>query len=474
MAQNDLQRSITTSTAKKLATTTKTAPQMGSITPRLLLKLLPWVQVDSGTYRVNRTKVELKKAERIEVEFFNGIPSFRVESFRRIPLFAHIEQDIVNRLAKKFQIETADLGGNLIEEGKYPQKFFIVARGQVEISSRGTHGEDLRIAILSEGEYFGEANLLSDKASSVTVKAITPAVFFTLNSNELEEIIRDIPTFREQFQKAIDEHLRLKATVNAHGEKHIDLVSGHEEYNIIPETYIDYEEEPREYPLNTLQTVVRVHTRVTDLHNNPYNQLEQQMRLSIESIKERQEWELINNRDFGLLASVEPGYRISPRYGSPTPDDLDELLSLVWKKPSFFLAHPRAVAAFERECTWRGVPPVTTVVFGVPVITWRGVPVIPSDKVEIRGQYLTNRGVGITNFILVRTGEQEQGVVGLHQAGIPGEIAPSLSARLMGLDKFAVASYLLTKYFSLASLTDDAVAVLENVEVGYYHDYNKR
>lgn len=55
-----------------------------------------------------------------------------------------------------------------------------------------------------------------------------------------------------------------------------------------------------------------------------------------------------------------------------------------------------------------------------------------------------------------------------------GEIAPSLSARLMGLDKFGVASYLLTKYFSLAALTDDAIAVLENVEVGYYHDYQHR
>ncbi|MFZ4724931.1 MAG: family 2B encapsulin nanocompartment shell protein [Paludibacter sp.] len=474
MAKNDLQRSITTATARQLATTTKTAPQMGSITPRLLLKLLPWVQVDSGTYRVNRTKVELKRAERIEVEFLEGVPAFRIESFRRIPLFSHIDEDIVNRLAKKFQIEQVELGGNLIKEGKDRQKFFIVAKGQVEILSKGTHGENLRIALLSEGEYFGEADIISDKHSSVTVRTITPGVFFTLNSTELESIIKEVPNFREQFQKAVDEHLRLKATVNTHGEKHIDLVSGHEEDNIIPETYIDYEESPREYSLNTLQTVVRVHTRVSDLYNNPYNQLEQQMRLSIESIKERQEWELINNVHFGLLSSVEPGYRISTRYGAPTPDDLDELLSLVWKAPSFFLAHPRAIAAFERECTWRGVPPVTSNIFGVPVITWRGVPIIPSDKVEIKGQYLTNRGVGTTSFILVRTGEVEQGIVGLHQSGIPGEIAPSLSARLMGLDKFGVASYLLTKYFSLASLTDDAIAVLENVEVGYYHDYQNR
>lgn len=473
MAKNDLQRSVTTATARQLANTTKTAPQMGSITPRLLLKVLPWVQVDSGTYRVNRTKVELKKAERIAIEYLEGTPAFRAESLRRIPLFSHIDENIVNRLAKRFAIEEVELGQNLINESD-DQKFFIVAKGQVEIISKGPHGEDLRIGILTQGEYFGEADLISDKPSSVTVRPITPGVFFTLNSKELETITKEVPDFREQFQKAVDEHLRLRATVNHHGEKHIDLVSGHEEDNIIPETYIDYEENPREYSLNTLQTVVRVHTRVSDLYNDPYNQLEQQVRLSIESIKERQEWELINNTTFGLLHSVEPGYRISTRYGSPTPDDLDELLSLVWKNPAFFVAHPRAIAAFERECTWRGVPPVTTNIHGVPVITWRGVPIIPSDKVEIKGQYLTNRGVGTTSIILFRTGEHEQGVVGLHQSGIPGEIALSLSARLMGLDKFGVASYLLTKYFSLASLTDDAVAVLENVEVGYYHDYQHR
>jgi hypothetical protein len=474
MAENNLQRSVTTATARKLANTTKTAPQMGSITPRLLLKLLPWTQVESGTYRVNRTKVELKKAERIQVDYFDGVPSFQAKNLRSIPLFSYIDESIVRRLAKGFETVEVALGDDLIKEGVDRQKFFIVASGQAEVLSRGQHGEELRIALLSEGEYFGESDLLNDTLSTVTVRSITPGVFFTLKSSELESLINEVPDFRNQFQNAVDEHLRLKATVNIHGEKHIDLVSGHEEDNIIPETYIDYEENPTEYSLNTLQTVVRVHTRVSDLFNNPFNQLEQQLRLSIESIKERQEWELINNKHFGLLASVDPGYRISTRYGAPTPDDLDELLSLVWKTPSFFIAHPRAIAAFERECTWRGVPPETTDLFGTKVILWRGVPIIPSDKVEIQGQYLTNRGVGTTSIILVRTGEKEQGVVGLHQTGIPGEIAPSLSARLMGLDKYGVASYLLTKYFSLAALTDDAIAVLENVEVGYYHDYQHR
>lgn len=474
MAESNLQRSVTTATARRLATTTKTAPQMGSITPRLLLKLLPWVQVSGGTFRVNRTKVELRKSERLPIQYLNGVPSFSAKSLKAIPLFSEFEDEIVNRLARSFETKELEIGQLFVEEGKDKQKFFIVANGQAEVISKGPHGEELRIALLGDGEYFGEADLLDDAESTVSVRAVTPTVFLGLKLKELEKFIKEVPDFRETFNKAVDKQLRLKATVNDHGEKHIDLVSGHEEDNIIPETYIDYEEQPTEYSLNTLQTVVRVHTRVSDLYNNPYNQLEEQLRLSIESIKERQEWELINNKNFGLLAAVNPAYRITTRYGSPTPDDLDELLSLVWKEPAFFIAHPRAIAAFERECTWRGVPPVTTDLFGTKVILWRGVPIIPSDKVEVEGQYLTGRGVGTTKIILVRVGEKSQGVIGLHQSGIPGEIAPSLSARLMGLDKFGVASYLLTKYFSLASLTDDAIAVLENVEVGYYHDYQHR
>ncbi len=41
----------------------------------------------------------------------------------------------------------------------------------------------------------------------------------------------------------------------------------------------------------------------------------------------------------------------------------------------------------------------------------------------------------------------------------------------MGINRKAIASYLISLYTSLAVLTEDAIAVLENVEVGKYHDY---
>ena len=473
MSEKLEQRSVTTIVARNLATTTKTVPQMGSITPRWLLKILPWVHVASGTYRVNRTKVELKKADRIEIDYHSGQASFKAEALRKVPLFSKLDSEFLERLATKFITEEVDLGNNLINEGDDQHKFFIIAHGQVEVISKGFHGEELRIALLSDGEYFGENEFIADKPSSVSIRTITQGVFLTISGKEFETIFSEIPNSRKNFDVAVEDYIRLRSSVNKHGERHIDLVSGLEEDHIIPETYVDYEHKPREYSLNAVQTIVRNHTRVSDLYNDPHNQLEQQLRLTIEGMKEKQEWELINNKEFGLLHAVDPSQRISTRYGTPTPDDLDDLLALVWKKPAFFLANPKAIAAFERECTWRGVPPVTINLFGSPVLTWRGVPIIPSDKLEVSG-HLASKGLGTTSILLVRVGEQEQGVVGLHQAGIPGEIAPSLSARLMGLDRLGVASYLLTLYFSLAVLADDALAVLENVEVGYYHDYQHK
>ena len=475
MSENNLlQRSVTTAVAKNLATTTKTSLKMMSITPRWLLSLLPWVQVDGGTYRVNRTKVELSRAERIEIELSEGAPTFSAESLRSVPVFARLPDTLISLMAAGFKTEQVSLGNKLVVEGAEENKFFIIAQGQVEVLSKGAHGSDLRLALLTEGEYFGEIELVTNRTSDVTVRTLTPCVLLTLSRKDLEKILKKTPSLNEEFKKVTDEHLELLTTVNKYGERNIDLVSGFAENIEIPETFVDYSATPREYALSSVQTVVRVHTRVSKLFNGPYNQLEEQLRLTIEGIKERQEWELINSTKFGLLHSAAPSQRISTRYGTPTPDDLDELLALVWKKPAFFLAHPKAIAAFARECTWRGVPPPTAGFFGTQVITWRGVPLIPCDKLEIKSRSQSNQWFGTSSIILVRVGEAEQGVVGLHQIGIPGEVLPGLSARLMKTDTLGVASYLLSLYFSLAVLTDDALAILENVEVGYYHDYEHR
>jgi hypothetical protein len=231
----------------------------------------------------------------------------------------------------------------------------------------------------------------------------------------------------------------------------------------LPEIYVDYDEKPREYALNAVTSVLDVQTRISDLYRSPHDQIREQLRLMIEKVKERQEMALINNTEYGLLNNVAPEMKVKSRTGAPTPDDLDELIAKVWKEPSFFLAHPRAIAAFGRECTRRGVPPPTITMFGSPFMTWRGIPIVPCAKLSVKAE--------TTDILLLRTGEKKQGVIGLFQPGLPGEVSPSLSVRFMGINHKAIASYLISLYCSIVVLTQDALGVLENVHVDKYYEY---
>src|SRR5262249_61156141 len=103
----------------------------------------------------------------------------------------------------------------------------------------------------------------------------------------------------------------------------------------------------------------------------------------------------------------------------------------VWKMPAFFVAHPRALAAFGRECNSAGTPLETGEMFGVAFIAWRGGPILPSDKLPITKS--KSPAHESTSILLMRVGEQEQGVVGLHQEGIGDEHLQSLAVRFMGI-----------------------------------------
>jgi hypothetical protein len=257
------------------------------------------------------------------------------------------------------------------------------------------------------------------------------------------------------------------------GNTPLDALCSQDPRNIeIPQGFVAYQKKPKEYQLVNVSTIVNVDTKISDVYSAPYDQISEQINLAMESLKERQESQFINNESYGLLHCAADSQRVKTLSGVTTPDDLDELLTKVWKEPSFFLAHPRAIAAFTRECTRQGLPPKTVNLNGGNFILWRGVPILPTDKLLIDGKKHPTVKNGKTNILLVRTGESRRGAIGLYQANVPGEMSRGLSVRFRGIDDNGVSSYLLSLYCSVAILAYDAVAVLEDVEVGKYHDYN--
>ncbi|MDR2655418.1 MAG: hypothetical protein LBC56_05000 [Oscillospiraceae bacterium] len=296
---------------------------------------------------------------------------------------------------------------------------------------------------------------------------------------QLADVFKTAPQFAAVTPRWLTRALEFKSLdsgiyrVNrvAEGETPLDMLCSQQPGDLeIPQGYIKYKTAPREYQLTAVSAILNIDTRISDIYSSPYDQAGEQIALAMESLKERQESQVINNESYGLLKNAAAGQRIRPIGKAPSPDDLDELISKVWKEPTFFLAHPRAIAAFGRECTRRGVPPAISGVYGGNFMTWRGIPILPTDKLFVDGRKKPEGKSGRTDILLVRTGEAKRGVIGLYQAGLPGERSRGLSVRLRGIDDKGIASYLLSLYCAVAILADDAVAVLENVEVGEYHD----
>lgn len=452
------QMSLATAAARQLATTTKTIPQMQGISSRWLLKVLPWVHVAGGTYRVNRRLSYTVGDGR--VSFTNAGAKVQVipQELCELPLLRGFEDvEVLTALANRFEQKEYKPGEVITQAGAEADSICLIAHGKVNKIGTGKYGEEAVLEVLADGDHYSyQALLESQDYWQFTVKAVTPCTIMLLRQSAFEAVVALSPSLQKHLEKF--KSLQSKKQ-DATGEAEIALAAGHHGEPVLPGTFVDYESTPREYELSVAQTVLQIHTRVADLFNDPMNQTEQQIRLTVEALKERKEHELINNPEFGLLHNADLKQRIHTRSGPPTPDDMDELLAVVWKEPSFFLANPRTIAAFGQECNRRGIYPTGIEMFGKLVPAWRGIPILPCGKIPISDSCTSS-------ILLMRAGEKNQGVVGLHHAGIPDEIEPSLSVRFMGINEKAIISYLVTTYFSAAVLVPDALGILENVEIG--------
>jgi CRP-like cAMP-binding protein len=456
-ATPDTPLSLSTAAARNLATTTKSQPQMRGITSRHLLRRLPWEEVSGGTYRVNR-RLSLSVGRGRVAFVQSGADDIRIvpETLREIPVMRGFTDDaLLAELASLFTPRDFRAGDVIAEAGHPVDEVYILAHGRVERTTIGAYGEPTLLGVLTDGAHLGDEVLLQDDPLwSATVKAATAGTLLAMQLADFARVRDAQPHLRDHIEEFV---ARTGRKMNSKGEAVVEIAAGHEGEVELAGTYVDYDLTPREYQLSLTQTILRVHSRVADLYNDPMDQVKEQLRLTIEEIRERQEWELLNNREFGLLHNAEYDQRISTWSGPPTPDDMDDLLSMR-RSTHMFLAHPKAIAAFGRECTRRGLYPDPVIVDGHSVPGWRGVPIFPCGKIGVEDGHTSS-------IVALRLGKAEQGVVGLRQTGIPDEYEPGLNVRFMGITDMAIIRYLVTAYYSVAVLVPDAIGILENVDV---------
>ena len=217
-------------------------------------------------------------------------------------------------------------GDIIVQVGQAADRLFSIAHGKVNKIGVGKYGDQPLLDMLADGDHFGDRVLVESESTwKFTIKAVTRCTVLALPQQAFRELLNQSGALQAQVEQF---RTRAQQPQNKDGEAAIALSAGHLAETQLPGTFVDYELSPREYPLSIAQTVLRVNTRVADLYNEPMNQTEQQLRLTVEALRERQEHDLIDNREFGLLHNADLKQRIYTRSGPPTPDDLDELITL--------------------------------------------------------------------------------------------------------------------------------------------------
>jgi hypothetical protein len=451
--------SLPTAGARQLAHTTKSVPQMQGISPRWLLQMLPWEQVNGGVYRVNRRLSHAVGSGRLQFTVAGGRVEVVAPTLAELPVLRGFDDaGALAALAGQFVAREVAAGELIVERGRPADAIVAIAHGRAHKLGAGKYGDDATLDVLSDGDHVGdrlEDVLDPGEAWPFSLRAVTACTVVALPGPVVAQLIAQHAGLRAHLAQLAG---RIARPQDKLGQAAIELAAGHTGEPVLPGTFVDYELAPREYELGVVQTMVKLHTRVSDVYNVPHDQREQQLRLTLEAVREQQDHELINNREFGLLHNADLKQRIHPRGGPPTPDDMDELLSRR-RRTGLFLAHPRTIAAFHRECNRRGLYPTPVELHGRRVTAWRGVPVLPCDKLPISR-------AGTSSILALRLGAEHQGVIGLRHGGLPDEVEPGLSVRRMTINDQAITSYLVSAYFSVAVLVPDALGVLEDVQTG--------
>ncbi|MBS0653124.1 MAG: ATP-binding cassette domain-containing protein [Verrucomicrobia bacterium] len=144
-----------------------------------------------------------KKQHGVVLDKEGNKPHIEIGFLRNIPLLSDMPDQILGRLAAEFYIEWANPGQTVFKKGSGGDKFYLIARGRVELRNPDQKPEDSLIGVLEDGDYFGEAALVRDSVRTEDAVARGHCIFLVLHSSQFDKIISADPEVKKSLEKKL-------------------------------------------------------------------------------------------------------------------------------------------------------------------------------------------------------------------------------------------------------------------------------
>lgn len=163
-------------------------------------------------YERSKNETCLKNLQR----WVNATASSIVASgLREIDFLSDVNEKQLNLIGRLFKCDVVPRGSVIVEEGEAGDRFYILSRGALVVTTVDDLGLYVELTRLSPGATFGELSLLKDLPRSATITALEESVLFSLGREEFGYFMKSLPNLGEQLERSVNEH----ATVNVVAEK---------------------------------------------------------------------------------------------------------------------------------------------------------------------------------------------------------------------------------------------------------------
>jgi alkyl hydroperoxide reductase subunit AhpC len=120
-------------------------------------------------------------------------------------VFPHVTEPFLDDLAETAEKVSFGPGETIVAEGDVADRFYVIVRGEVEVTRRTPEGEDVPLATLGPGQFFGEVGVLAETRRTATVRAVDDVELLSLEWNTFRSALEQSDPTRRDFAEIVKE-----------------------------------------------------------------------------------------------------------------------------------------------------------------------------------------------------------------------------------------------------------------------------
>tara|TARA_X000000368_G_scaffold398747_1_gene369086 strand:- start:189 stop:872 length:684 start_codon:yes stop_codon:yes gene_type:complete len=132
----------------------------------------------------------------------------KIELLQTVSIFWDLKSEELGYIAEKMVARHYDNGNYIFLEDSDGEQCFFVLEGSVKVTRLSKDGREVILAMLNEGDFFGEMSLLDGESRSANVIALEKTEVLTLDRRDFLDVVNDYPQIAVQLLKELAGRLR--------------------------------------------------------------------------------------------------------------------------------------------------------------------------------------------------------------------------------------------------------------------------